>query len=47
VHTEILKENLKRRDHSHDLGIDGEIILEWMIGKEGGHVWTDCIWLSW
>jgi hypothetical protein len=28
-----------------DLGIDGRIILEWILGKEGERVWTGCIWL--
>jgi hypothetical protein len=23
----------KRRDHSEDLGVDGRIILEWILGK--------------
>jgi hypothetical protein len=26
-------ENIKGRDNSEDLGIDGKIILEWMLGK--------------
>jgi hypothetical protein len=25
--------NLKGRDYSEDIGIDGEIILEWIIGQ--------------
>jgi hypothetical protein len=36
---------LKVRDHSEDLGIDGNIILEWILGKEGGKVWTGFTWL--
>jgi hypothetical protein len=31
-------ECLKRRDHLEDLGIDGKIILQRMLGKEGGRV---------
>jgi len=23
----------------------GRIILEWIVGKQGGKVWTGCIWL--
>jgi hypothetical protein len=38
-------ENLKGRDYSEDLGIDGRIVLEWILGKLGGKVWTVCIWL--
>jgi hypothetical protein len=26
-------EDLKIRDHSEDLGVDGKIILEWILGK--------------
>jgi hypothetical protein len=36
----ILVRNLKGRDHSEYLGIDGKIILEWILGKKGGKVWT-------
>jgi hypothetical protein len=31
----VLLENLKRRDHSEDLGVDGRIILEWILRKWG------------
>jgi len=31
---------------SEDLGVDGKIMLEWIIRKKGGKVWwTGCIWL--
>jgi hypothetical protein len=33
MHTEFRSENLKGRDHSEDLGVDGRIILEWILGK--------------
>jgi hypothetical protein len=26
-------ENLKERDHSEDMGIDGKIIFDWILGK--------------
>jgi hypothetical protein len=29
----ILSENLKGRDLAEDVGIDGKIILEWILGK--------------
>jgi hypothetical protein len=31
--TKFLSENLKRRDHTIDPGIDGRVILEWILGK--------------
>jgi hypothetical protein len=34
------------RDNSEDFGVDGRIILEWMLGKLGGKVWTGCMWLK-
>jgi hypothetical protein len=33
------------KDHSEDLGVDGTTILEWILGKQGGRVWTAFIWL--
>jgi hypothetical protein len=41
----VWSENLKGRDLSEELGVDGRIILEEILGKEGGKVWTGCIWL--
>jgi hypothetical protein len=29
----IFVENLKGRDHSEDIGVDGTMILEWILGK--------------
>jgi len=34
------QENLKGRDHSEDLGIDGRIILARLLGKQVGNMWT-------
>jgi len=28
--------NLKERDNSEELGVDGRIISEWILGKSGG-----------
>jgi hypothetical protein len=28
------------KNHSEDLGVDGRIILEWILGKLGGRIWT-------
>jgi hypothetical protein len=33
MHTIFWFENLKGRDHLEDLGMDGKIILEWILGK--------------
>jgi hypothetical protein len=44
--TKFLSENSKGRDLVEDLGEDGKIILEWILGKCGGKVWcTGVIWL--
>jgi hypothetical protein len=32
------------RDHSEDVGVGERIILEWILGKWHGKVWTGCIW---
>jgi hypothetical protein len=34
------------KDHSEGLGVDGRIILEWILGKWGGKVWTGCMHLA-
>jgi len=31
--------------HLEYLGVDGRIILEWILGKQGGRMRTGCIWL--
>jgi hypothetical protein len=36
MHTQFGLESLKGRDHFEDLGEDGKIILEWILGKEKG-----------
>jgi hypothetical protein len=38
-------ENLKGGDHLEDLDIDWRIILEWILGKYSGRLWTGFIWL--
>jgi hypothetical protein len=38
--------NLKGRDHSEEQGVDGNIILERILGKWGGKLCTGCIWLK-
>jgi len=44
MHTVFWLENLKGRDHSEDLGMNGRI-LEWILEKFGGNMWTGVIWL--
>jgi len=31
---------MKAIDHAEDLSVDGNIILEWVLKKQGGEVWT-------
>jgi hypothetical protein len=31
--------------HSENLGLDGRIISEWILEKQGGKFWTGLIWL--
>jgi hypothetical protein len=31
---------MKGRDHAKDLGVDGKILLEWILEKQGGKMWT-------
>jgi hypothetical protein len=33
------------KKHLKDLGIDGKPTLEWILGKQEGKMWTECIWL--
>jgi hypothetical protein len=33
MHTNFLPENLKEKEHSEDLGVDGKVILQWILGK--------------
>jgi hypothetical protein len=38
-------ENLRGRDHSEEVGVDGRKMLEWIFGNEGEKLWNGCIWL--
>ena len=37
--------NLRKRDHLKDIGIDGRIILKWILDKGDRESWTELIWL--
>jgi hypothetical protein len=43
--TKFQSENLKGRDHLEDLGVEGKILLERILGTLGGKVLAGCIWL--
>jgi hypothetical protein len=45
MHTIFWLENLKGRGHLEDLGVDVKVILEWILRKYGGKLWTGCMWL--
>jgi hypothetical protein len=38
-------ENLKGRDQLEDLGVNGKITLEWILGKYRGRLWAGYFWL--
>jgi hypothetical protein len=47
MHTRfLLSENLKRGEHSEELGVGETIISKWILEKWGGKVWTGLIWLK-
>jgi hypothetical protein len=41
----ILDGKPERNRQLEDIGVDGKIILEWILGKWGRKMWTGCIWL--
>jgi hypothetical protein len=43
MYTKFWFENLKGRDRLEDLNVDGRIILERVLGKQGGNVWNGFI----
>jgi len=45
MHTKFWLENMKGRDHMEDLGIDGNLILWWILAIWCEKGWTVCTWL--
>jgi hypothetical protein len=41
----ILAGKPEEKNYLDDLGVDGRIIREWILGKSRGRVWTGFIWL--
>jgi hypothetical protein len=39
-HKKSLQGKLTGRDHSVEPGVDGRAILEWILGRQGGKMWT-------
>jgi hypothetical protein len=39
VHTELRREDLRERDHSEKLGVDGTITLKWIFTRWDGETW--------
>jgi len=46
MHTQFWLEDIKEGDCLEDHGIDGRIILMWILKKYEGWVWTGFIWLT-
>jgi len=36
--------NLKARSHLNDLGVNGKILLQFILKKSFGRTWNSCIW---
>jgi hypothetical protein len=45
MHIRFWWERRKERDHKEDLDVGGRIILEWILEREDGVVWTGLMWL--
>jgi hypothetical protein len=45
-YTKFWSENPKVREHAKDLSVDGRKILDRILGKHGGKLWTGFIWLK-
>jgi hypothetical protein len=45
MHTGLRWENLKQRDHSETLHIDGRVVMKWNLKGKDSMVWTRFMWL--
>jgi hypothetical protein len=45
MHTNVLLKDFKGTDYLENLGIDGKIILEWILEKYDGKLWTGLTWI--
>jgi hypothetical protein len=45
MHITFWSENLKGKDNSEELDVEGTIMLEWILGIQGRNMWTEFIWL--
>jgi uncharacterized protein YjcR len=45
IHKKFWTQYLKGKDHSEKLGIYVNMILDWILRKQGGKMWTGWIWL--
>jgi len=43
MHTKFWSQNLKGRDHTEDLGVDFNVLLDCILRKQGGKLWNACI----
>jgi hypothetical protein len=43
MHAKSGRKYLKKRDHTEHLGVDGRVILGWILGKLGRKVWIGYI----
>jgi hypothetical protein len=46
MHTKLLPENINGKDHLGDLGVDGRILLQYVLKKYGMTMRTGFIWLK-
>jgi hypothetical protein len=44
LHRALDRGKLKEIDHSKDLGIDGSILLKWILAEWCGGTWIDLAW---